>query len=692
MTTEADTPTPNGTAIPNGTARPATRRRATTAKAGTKPAAKADVTAETPAVAAQASVPEVRWDGPGSLLQRVILPRTGDPLDVRALYLDEDEGNRKRAAADGRTRLRMPAQSEISFAAYFNAFPASYWRRWTSLESVELRIAVDQPCRIDIYRSKADGTQIHVRGQVLGGSETVEAGSVRQGRFTLDLGPFEDGGWYWFDLTTHDEPVTLLEASWYAPVDAPGRASVAIGITTFNRPDDCVAALVALGEDQLVLDAIEAINIADQGNRKVVDADGYTQAAEVLGQRLRIHDQPNLGGSGGFSRGMHEALTSTDCEQILLMDDDIVIEPDSVLRAIAFSRFAEHPTIVGGQMLNLQARSHLHTMGEVVDRHKFKWGPAPHVEHDHDFSEYPLRDDESVDLHRRIDVDYNGWWMCLIPRAIAEKLGLPLPLFIKWDDTEYGLRAGKAGFPTATLPGVAIWHMPWSDKDDATDWQAYFHLRNRLVVAALHSPYRHGGALIRDSLKNTLKHLMSLEYSTVALQELAMHDFAEGPLSLFDQLPTALSEVRKRRGEFDDGKVLSSAKQLPLPSMDRVRASRFLKPPTNPITIGVTLVSGLVHNVMPAQPEHHQRPQLNVAAQDARWFLMSRLDGATVGTSDGRGVTYRKRDPKVFWTLLTTAVGNHLRLAREFPRYRRMYRDALPELTGEQRWTRLYHS
>ena len=36
------------------------------------------------------------------------------------------------------------------------------------------------------------------------------------------------------------------------------------------------------------------------------------------------------------------------------------------------------------------------------------------------------------------------------------------------------------------MPGVAIWHMAWSDKDDAIDWQAYFHLRNRLVVAAMH--------------------------------------------------------------------------------------------------------------------------------------------------------------------------------------------------------------
>jgi galactofuranosylgalactofuranosylrhamnosyl-N-acetylglucosaminyl-diphospho-decaprenol beta-1,5/1,6-galactofuranosyltransferase len=679
--TSAAPRTPNGTSRAGGAA----------AKAG-KPAAKRTATSDGPDAPLAQSAPataDVVWDGPGALLQRVILPRTGDPLDVRALYLDEDEGNRKRAAAATRTQLRMPGQSEISFATYFNAFPASYWRRWTSLGNVELRLAVDAECRVDIYRSKADGTQIHVRGQVLGGRDN---GGVHQGRFVLDLGPFEDGGWYWFDLTTHDDPVTLLEASWYAGVDAPGTANVAIGITTFNRPDDCVAALAALGEDPLVLESIGVVNVADQGNRKIRDADGFAEAAGVLGNRLRIHDQPNLGGSGGFSRGMHEALTHSDCEQILLMDDDIVIEPDSVLRAIAFSRFAEHPTIVGGQMLNLQARSHLHTMGEVVDRHKFKWGPAPHVKHDHNFAKYPLRHaTKSLDLHRRIDVDYNGWWMCLIPRTVVEKLGLPLPLFIKWDDTEYGLRAGRAGFPTATLPGVAIWHMPWSDKDDATDWQAYFHLRNRLVVAALHSPYRYGGALFRDSLKNTIKHLMSLEYSTVALQELAMHDFAEGPKALFDQLPVALGEVRKRRAEFPDGQVLASAKDLPLPSMDRVRASRFLKPPTNPITIGATLISGLVHNILPVQPEHHDRPQLNVAAQDARWFLMARLDGATVGTADGRGVAFRKRDPKVFWKLLGTAVGNHVRLAREFPRLRRVYRDGLPELTGPERWTRVYN-
>ena len=65
---------------------------------------------------------------------------------------------------------------------------------------------------------------------------------------------------------------------------------------------------------------------------------------------------------------MYEALKNTDCQQILFMDDDIRVEPDSILRALAMNRFAKTPMLVGGQMLNLQDPSHLHVMGEVVGR------------------------------------------------------------------------------------------------------------------------------------------------------------------------------------------------------------------------------------------------------------------------------------------------------------------------------------
>ncbi len=95
------------------------------------------------------------------------------------------------------------------------------------------------------------------------------------------------------------------------------------------------------------------------------DHPDFAEVAAPLGSRLSIHDQPNLGGSGGYSRVMYEALKNTDCQQILFMDDDIRVEPDSILRALAMIGSGD-AELVGGQMLNLQDPAHLHVMGEVV--------------------------------------------------------------------------------------------------------------------------------------------------------------------------------------------------------------------------------------------------------------------------------------------------------------------------------------
>jgi galactofuranosylgalactofuranosylrhamnosyl-N-acetylglucosaminyl-diphospho-decaprenol beta-1,5/1,6-galactofuranosyltransferase len=615
-----------------------------------------------------------------SLLQRIILPRPGEPLDVRKLYIEESETNARRAHASTRTTLQIGAESEVSFATYFNAFPASYWRRWSTLNSVVLRVELTGSARVDVYRSKATGARISV-----GGTEIISDGVVSAAaEFEIELAPFEDGGWIWFDITT-DTKTTVHSAAWYAPVAAPGRADITVGIPTFNRPADCVNALKALTSDPLVDKVIGAVIVADQGTDKAMVHPDFAAAAAALGDRLSVYDQPNLGGSGGYSRVMLEALRNTDCAQILFMDDDIRIEPDSILRALALSRFAKKPTLIGGQMLNLQEPSHLHVMGEVVDRANFMWTNAPHTEYDHDFAKYPL-DAEDIDgrsrlLHRRIDVDYNGWWMCMIPRRVAEELGQPLPLFIKWDDADYGLRAGEHGYPTVTMPGTAIWHMAWSDKDDAIDWQAYFHLRNRLVVSALHWDAPVGG-LIKSSLKATLKHLLCLEYSTVAIQNKAIDDFLAGPEHIFSILESALPDVRAMRQQFPDAVVLPGATSLPAPS-GRTRVHR---PPVALPAIGARLARGVIHQLREADPAHHRRPQLNVATQDARWFLLCNVDGVTVTTADGRGVVYRQRDRAKMMELLKASLRQHVRLARKYNHMRKVYRKALPELSSQQKW------
>jgi galactofuranosylgalactofuranosylrhamnosyl-N-acetylglucosaminyl-diphospho-decaprenol beta-1,5/1,6-galactofuranosyltransferase len=614
-----------------------------------------------------------------TLLQRVIVPRPGDPRKVRALYVDESRN--RRTAARNRTEATVPTGSEVSFATYFNAFPASYWRRWSVLKDVVLRLEVSGPGRIDVYRSKADGSIIHVTGaQSTGAQRTLE--------FELELTPFEDGGWYWFDATADDAPLTIHRAGWWAPQAPTQDTKLSIGICTFNRPDDCVGALSAIADDELIRDLVSTVIVADQGNKKVRDAAGFDAASEALGGRLRLVEQPNLGGSGGFSRTMYEMLENTDATHHILLDDDVLLEPDSIGRAYAFARFTKTPMLVGGQMLALQDRSVLHTMGEVVARDTFFWRAAPNTQYAHDFAKKTLR--KTASLHRRVDVDYTGWWMCLIPRAAIEQLGLALPLFIKWDDAEYGLRAGENGFPTATLPGVAVWHLSWSDKDDTAGWQAYFHTRNRLVAAALHTPFKRGGRLLQDTLKFDLKFLIMLQYATAALHHRAYDDFLAGPEKLFPLLPTALPTALEHQGDFPDGQVVSSSSDLPLPSLGAIKAERYLTPPVGIVAILKTLLAALVHNLRKPKPGAAGVPEMNISAQDARWFLLSRLDSATVGTADGRGVTFRRREHDTFWRMLRHSVRIHIRLYREFPRLKEEYRAHLGDLTSPQSWSKAF--
>ncbi|MDN5918698.1 MAG: glycosyltransferase [Pseudonocardia sp.] len=629
-------------------------------------------------------------------------------MSVRTLYVDERSGAKpapvepmpdekgrpitltvsgtggRRLKVTSRTTAVVPEQTEVSFGAYFNGFAAGYWRAWSTLTDIALRLDLEGSGRVDVYRTKADGSQIYVGGEVVQGRREVE--------MALDLRPFEDGGWFWFDLTTSDSELTLHGGGWHAPHPAPGRAAVAVGMPTFNRPADCVATLTAIGEDPVVLDAVTAVILPDQGTKKVRDQSGYAHAAAVLGDRLRIVDQPNLGGSGGYARVMYETLhggdgNGTDCEQILYMDDDILLEPDSILRAVAFSRFSREPMLVGGQMLSLQARSQLSTMGEVVDRNQFMWRPAPKTQAHHDLAEQTLR--QTPWLHRRVDVDYNAWWMCLIPRVVAEDLGLPLPLFIKWDDAEYGLRARSRGYRTATVPGIAIWHMSFIEKDDSSDWQAYFHYRNRLVAAALHGP-EDPKAILRETFKRTLRHLMLMEYSAVALQIKAFTDFLAGPEALFPKLPIVLGEIRAERAAYDDGRPLESATDVPLADLDALGAQLFPEPPVGRAKAAVGLARGVLRNLRTPDPDGRERPQRNVPWANAQWFVLAGLDSATVSTPDGRGVTFRRRDPTMFKQMVSESFRLHRQVAADWTSLRERYRAALPALTSRDGWKHLF--
>ena len=631
------------------------------------------------------------------------MPKKGEPHDVRMLYLIEAEQNKQRLTWSGRTSFNILAGEEVSFETYFNAFPASYWRRWSQLDTVVLAMDVQGAATISVYRSKHDGVRISVTN--------VEAKDARV-EIPLKLANFEDGGWLWFDVNAESD-ATITDAGWFAPHEpkeqvlpdgstiAPSEKKVAVGIPTFNRTRDAVNALHALAEDPFVLEAITDVLMPDQGNQHPADEPDFKEAEANLAGRLKIFQQGNLGGSGGYSRIMYEALNQTDAPFILYMDDDIAIEPDSILRAVQAARYAKSPILVGGQMLNLQDRSQLRTTGETVDPNIFMFSAAKHAVYDHDFAKYPLgyvgTEEEDLDprkttsrpLHRRIDVDYNGWWMNLFPRVVAEKMGLPLPLFIKWDDNEYALRAKEAGFPTVTWPGVAIWHMAWADKDDAIDWQAYFHMRNRLIVASIYGP-ENPEAMLKNMLKSTLKHYVCMEYSTIAIQNEAMKDFLAGPDQLFDILESSLPRIQEIRKGFSDAQVLPSAADLPA-------ATGAPGVPTNKIGGRLAKIKkipwaakSLLHLRKPEDRAHWEAPQLNLTAEEARWYTLARVDSATVSTAGGTGVAFRKRDKELAKTLLDEQKRLRAEIKDRWAELKRTYREARPELTSHENWKKIF--
>jgi len=646
------------------------------------------------------------------LLQRQIFPLDRD-FDVLPLYVDAEEAKLDadkyeiggdRAAKDlnnaairqstatgkvihpdqieSRTALRVRSGERLSFGTYFNAFPASYWRRYTIVKDVTLTVDIEGTgATVIVYKSMANGRSQRV--------ESATTDGIERGTFTFDLSlkPFVDGGWYWYDVVAGDDDVLVRSGEWTAdvPEDRAQHGTVDIAITTMNRPDFCAKLLGQIGETEELAEYLDTVFVMEQGNDKVVDSPEFAKAEAALAGKLRVLEQGNLGGSGGYARGQLECVRKGTATYALMMDDDVVCEPEGIIRAVTFGDLARRPTIVGGHMFSLYSRSRLHSFGEIVQPWRFWWMTPLDGFSDWDLGARNLR--SARWLHRRTDVDFNGWFSCLIPRQVLDEIGLSLPIFIKWDDLEFGLRAKEAGYPTVTFPGAAVWHVPWTDKNDAVDWQAYFHHRNRIIAALLHSPYERGGRMIRESLNHQVKHLVSMQYSTVEMRHQAMLDVLAGPQGLHEMLPHRLGEIRALMKEFSDSRLEADRDAFP--------AVRRTKPPRKgkdgneiPGRVSQLITAGLSPLRQLKAPRELSKtyPEAEISAMDARWYRLARFDSAIVSMNDGTSAALYQRDPQFFRDGVKKTVEIHRRYQREWPRLAAEYRAALKDITSPEAW------
>lgn len=649
------------------------------------------------------------------VLQRQILPLDSD-VDVLPLYLDPEESNldedkyvvggsrgakelnaasiRQKTSTGrtvrpdqvlSRTAVHIPTGEKLSFGTYFNAFPASYWRRWTVVTAVTLSVTIrGAGATLIVNKSMANGRQQKVASGV-----TTADGSTTL-TFDLPLGPFIDGGWYWYDVLAGHGDVTVESAEWAAevPAERAEHGTVDLAITTMNRPDFCAELLVQLGTPEL-LPYLDSVFVMEQGSQLVTDSPTFPAAQDGLGEKLRVIEQGNLGGSGGYARGQLESVRKGTATYAMMMDDDVVCEPEGIIRAVTFGDLARRSTIVGGHMFSLYAKSRLHSFGEIIQPYRFWWMSPRDGYNDWDFGARNLR--SARWLHKRQDVDFNGWFMCLIPRKVLEEIGLSLPLFIKWDDSEYGLRAKAAGFPTVTFPGAAVWHVPWTDKNDALDWQAYFHQRNRFVAALLHSGYPRGGRLLPESIAFDLAHLVSMQYSTVELRLQALEDVLAGPHGLHGMLATRLGEVNAFRKEFTDAQLHADPDDFP--------PVRRQKPPRKgkdmsevPGRLSKVITAGLAPIRQLKEPRElaKQFPEVEVRAMDAKWYRIASFDSAVVSMNDGTSAALYVRDRDRYKELVRRTVELHRRFRRDWDDIAAQYRAALGDITSPETWEKTF--
>ncbi len=617
--------------------------------------------------------------------QRVIFPPDGD-IDALPLYLDRDDARSQTPLHPDdildRTSVLVRGGQRLSFGSYFNAFAAGYWRRWTVVETVRLTVRTAGPGTVLVYRSNARGNQQRVHH--------VEVSGEATSTFNLSLTTFGDGGWYWFDIVAGRENIAMVGADWTVPDDGRPHGRVSLGVTTFNRPDYCVRTIGMVAADDGLRSVLDEMIIIDQGTQKVRDDEAFPAAAVALGSQLSMLDQENLGGSGGFSRAMYETVKRGRSDYVLLLDDDIILEPESISRLVTFADLCRTPTIVGGHMFDINNRAILHTFGEVVN--PFYWQPTvtgPGQYLGHDFSRGGLRD--AAWMHQRVDVDYNGWWMCLIPVDVIRQLGLSLPIFIKWDDSEYGLRAKEAGIPTVSLPGSAVWHMSWIDKDDLVGWQAYFHARNRLITALLYSPFSRGKNMLLTAYALDLKHLVSMQYFTGTGRIMALEDVLRGPEHLHDILPKRLPEIRALAKGFSDAQIKANIDAFPSVRRQKpVKQKTFDRPTrlTKLVSLGLSTIARQV--LAPVDPGALQHPQVQVAHKDNRWYRIAKNDSALVSTADGAGASWYIRDRRTLTGLARRSSALHGQVLADWASLRKRYRAARDDICSFDAWEQTF--
>lgn len=428
----------------------------------------------------------------------------------------------------------------LSFETYFNAFSIGKWRKYTTLSHLMLTFVTNESAvvrayhalgSVDLDRMPDEMCQrdenvyplLYVDRREISCEKKEEVSGDGKIKTTISFPNLPEEGIIYITIAPEDGTSELLFYGGAYETNACEErlqtVELALGICTFQREEFLQRNVAIVKEhimdnpDSPLANHVE-IYISDNGQS--VNPETFSDA------RIHLFPNKNLGGAGGFTRTMIEALFRREHSpftHMILMDDDIVLSPEVLERTYAFLRMMKaeyHDCMIGGEMFMLSLRYKQYEAGArwrgtIVNFYNRMWD---------------LRRQDCVACNEvENPINYSGWWYSVIPTSIITKDNLPLPFFIHYDDMEYGVRNEKNG--TILLNGICVWHPQGINKAAAR--MTYYDFRNMRIGMAGTAGCATAAQDVRQLTNRVVGELNRYRYEEAEICFAALEDFYRGP-------------------------------------------------------------------------------------------------------------------------------------------------------------------
>lgn len=421
--------------------------------------------------------------------------------------------------------LTLRAGERSSLDTYFGSFAYTKYRDYTRLSGVTLSLEISGEAKISLRTF--DGEK----------EETVREELFSDGIYSVGVSFDELPALaILYPVIEAKTDVTVRNAA-YVTEETPDDVHAAIAFCTFRREAALMGNVALLTEERPAF--VDRVIVIDNG--KTLDVSSFDK------DLVSLFQNENYGGSAGFTRGIMEA-NRAGFSHVILMDDDVEILPDAISKMTAFVSVlddAHKNAHVSAAMLYATRPSVQHELGA-------RWANdnIESIKCGIDTTDAMALVENMKEEH----TEYGAWWCFMLPLSDTDRFGLPLPLFIKFDDVEYGMRTtGTPDAPIITLNGAAVRHDDFDLKYSMH--LEYYNIRNQLIMRTLRKNMGMGGALVR-LIKTTVKHLFLYRYDAMEAVLQSFEDFLGGAEFLMstnaEELNTRLMRSAQKASPLSD--------------------------------------------------------------------------------------------------------------------------------------------